>query len=87
MVVVFDNRGYRGMRGSHLAYYPDGAAARHKLFYGETIDSCDYHELATAFGAVGIRVEHPSKLKSALADGYEAVKRGKMAIINVGLEA
>ena len=86
MVIVFDNRGYRAMRGSHLAYYRDGVAARHNLFHGETLDSGDYHELARAFGAVGLCVEHPSKLKSALQEGYEAVKNGTMAIVNVRLE-
>ena len=87
MVIVFDNRGYRGMRNNHLAYYPEGVAARHKLFYGETIDSSDYEELARASGALGIRVEDPSKLKSALQDGYQAVKNGRVAIVNVRLEA
>jgi acetolactate synthase-1/2/3 large subunit len=87
MVIVFDNRGYRGMRNNHLAYYPAGVAARHKMFFGETIDSSDYEELARASGALGIRVEDPSKLKSALQDGYEAVKNGRTAIVNVRLEA
>lgn len=70
----------------HLTFYPDGVAARHHVFYGETLDSSDYDELANAFGAVGIRVEDPSKLNSALQRGYEAVKSGKVAIVNVLLE-
>jgi acetolactate synthase-1/2/3 large subunit len=87
MVIVFNNRGYRGMRDNHLAFYPDGVAARHRMFYGEMLDSSDYHELARAFGGVGIRVEDPSKLNAALKKGHEAVKNGKLAIVNALLEA
>ena len=87
MAVVFNNRGYRGMKNNHLSYYPDGVAARHNVFYGETLDSSDYDQLARASGALGIRIEEPAQLESALRQGYEAVSNGRMAIVDVRLEA
>jgi acetolactate synthase-1/2/3 large subunit len=87
MVILFNNGGYRGMRDNHLTFYPDGVAARHDEFCGETLHSSDYDELAKAFGAVGIRVEDPSTLRFDLQRGYDAVKSGKLALVNVLLEA
>ncbi len=83
MVVVFNNRGYRAMRENQISYYPDGTGAKNKLFYGESINGFDYEELAKLFGGVGIRVEDPAELKSALRQGHAAVMAGKSAIVNV----
>ena len=86
LVVVYNNNGYRGMRNNQLSYYPEGAGARHQIFYGETIGGPAYEQLATPFDGVGIRVEDPARLKSALAEGYAAVQAGKTAIVNVVME-
>ncbi len=85
MVVVYNNRGYRAMRQNQLSYYPDGAGARNKLFYGEPINAFEYEELVKLFGGVGIRVEDPAQLKSALRQGHAAVMEGRSAVVNVVL--
>ena len=41
LIVIYNNHGYRAMRDSQLAYYPDGAGARSRQFCGETIDGFD----------------------------------------------
>ena len=49
MIVVFNNKGYKSMTENQLSYYPDGAGAKHKIFYGETLDGPDYDELVRPF--------------------------------------
>ena len=86
LIVVFNNKGYRSMGNNQRNDYPDGEGARHNLLYGSMISVADYEQLAKPFGGVGIRVEDPAKLNSALREGWAAVKNGKTAIINVVLE-
>ena len=85
MVVIYNNKGYRAMRQNHLSYYPEGAGARNKLFYGEPINAFDYEELVKPFGGFGIRVEDPALLQSVLQQGHAAVMQGRSAVVNVVL--
>lgn len=85
LIVVFNNKGYRSMGNNQRNDYPEGAGAKHNLLYGSMISVADYEQLAKPFGALGIRVEDPAKLKSALREGWAAVKNGKTAIVNVVL--
>ena len=85
MIIVFNNKGYKAMKDIHNAFYPEGVAAKHDLFYGETIDCPDYAGMVAPFGAFGRRVEKPDELKAALTDGLAAVADGKTAIIDVVL--
>ncbi|MFM9972261.1 MAG: thiamine pyrophosphate-binding protein [Burkholderiales bacterium] len=85
LIVVFNNKGYRSMGNNQRNDYPEGAGAKHNLLYGSMISVADYEQLAKPFGGIGIRVEDPAKLKSALRAGWAAVKKGKTAIINVVL--
>ena len=85
LVVLFNNKAYRSMGNNQVKDYPDGAGARHGLLYGSTISVADYHDLAKPFGAVGIQVDDPAKLKAALRKGWAAVQGGKTAIVNVML--
>lgn len=86
LVVVYNNRGYRGMRDNHASYYPTGVGVRHEIFCGQRLNSLDYDELARPFGGFGIRVSDPAALKAALKEGYTAVAGGRTAIVNVVLE-
>lgn len=74
------------MRASHLRAYPDGAAAKLDIFHGYRIHSPHYHELVISFGGYGERVEEPANLREALERGLDAVKGGKLALIDVILE-
>lgn len=85
LTVVYNNGGYRAMRQNQLSYYPDGAGAKNKLFYGEPINGFAYEELPKLFGGVGLRVEDPAELRPALQKAHAAVMDGKSAVINVVL--
>jgi acetolactate synthase-1/2/3 large subunit len=85
LTVVYNNNGYRAMRQNQLSYYPDGAGAKNKLFYGEPINGFAFEELPKMFGGAGFRVEDPAELKGALEKGYAAVADGRSAVVNVVL--
>ncbi len=85
LVVIYNNKGYRSMRDSQLAYYPDGLGARNNAFYGEAIKGFDYEDLIRPFDGFGIRVEKPAELGPALRQGHAAVMEGRTAVVNVVL--
>lgn len=85
LIIIYNNKGYRSMRDSQLAYYPRGAGASSEQFYGETINGFNYEELVKPFGGIGIRVETMAELRSALQQGHAAATEGRTAIVNVVL--
>jgi thiamine pyrophosphate-dependent acetolactate synthase large subunit-like protein len=85
LIVIYNNQGYRSMRDSQLAYYPDGAGARSRQFYGETINGFNYEDLIKPFDGFGIRVETQGELQSALQRGHAVAMEGRTAIVNVAL--
>jgi acetolactate synthase-1/2/3 large subunit len=83
LTIVYNNGGYRAMRHNQLSYYPDGAGAKNKLFYGEPINGFAFEELPKLFGGTGFRVEDPAELKPTLSKAAAAVADGKSAVVNV----
>ena len=83
LIVVVNNTGYTAMAREHRAFYPDGVAAEHDLFYGRMITDLDYAELVRPFDGFGRRVEDPAALPEALEAGLAATREGKTAILNV----
>jgi thiamine pyrophosphate-dependent acetolactate synthase large subunit-like protein len=83
LIVIYNNHGYRAMRDSQLAYYPDGIGARQGLFYGEPIHGIDYEALIRPFGGLGIRVDERAALAPALEQAQRAVADGRTAVVNV----
>ena len=83
LIVVVNNTGYSAMAKEHRAFYPDGVAAEHDLFYGRMITDLDYAELVRPFDGFGQRVEDPAALPAALEAGLAATREGKTAILNV----
>ena len=83
LVVVVNNTGYSAMAKEHRAFYPDGVAAEHDLFYGRMITDLDYAELVRPFDGFGQRVDDPAALPAALEAGLAATREGKTAILNV----
>ena len=83
MTVLFNNQCYEAMRGNHLAYYPDGVAARSDIWHGVHIPGPDYAKLVEPFGGYGERVDDPSHLAQALQNGLDAVNQGRIALIDV----
>ena len=85
MTVLVNNLGYEAMRGNHLAYYPDGVAARSDIWHGVHIPGPDYAKLVEPFGGYGERVDDPANLARALRNGLDAVNEGRIALIDVVL--
>lgn len=85
MTVLFNNGCYEAMKGNHLAYYPDGNAARSNIWHGVHIPGPDYAKLVDPFGGYGERVEDPAQLAQALRNGLQAVQEGRIALIDVAL--
>ena len=83
LTVLFNNQCYEAMRGNHLAYYPDGVAARSNVWHGVDIPGPDYAKLVEPFGGYGERVEDPAQLAQALRNGLDAVSEGRIALIDV----
>jgi thiamine pyrophosphate-dependent acetolactate synthase large subunit-like protein len=83
LIVILNNNGYLAMKMEHQAYYKDGVAAAHDLFYGKPITDFDYAELAKPFGGWGKTVTDLAELPAALKDGMKAVNAGNTAIVNV----
>jgi len=83
LVIVYNNHGYRAMRKNQLSYYPDGAGAKHKLFYGEPVNEFAYEELAKLFGGYGARVERLDELSGVLKQAAAATAEGRIAVVNV----
>ena len=85
LAILFNNGGYAAMRGNHLNYYPDGAAARAGIYHGVHIPGPDYARLVEPFGGYGERVDDPAQLHQALRNGLAAVQDGRIALIDVVL--
>ncbi|HJU23277.1 MAG TPA: thiamine pyrophosphate-dependent enzyme, partial [Casimicrobiaceae bacterium] len=83
LIVIYNNHGYRSMRDSQIACYPDGIGVRNDLFYGEPIHGIDYEALIRPFGGFGINVEDPAALVPALEHARRAVLEGTIAVVNV----
>lgn len=83
LIVIYNNRGYRAMRDSQLAYYPEGVGAKGNLYYGSPISGIEYEALVRPFGGFGVRVETPAALAPALEQARRAVLDGKTAVVNV----
>jgi acetolactate synthase-1/2/3 large subunit len=83
LIVIYNNQGYRAMRDSQVAYYPDGIGARQGLFYGEPIHGIEYEALIRPFDGFGIRVDESAALAPALEQAQRAVADGRTAIVNV----
>ena len=81
LTVLFNNGGYEAMRGNHLAYYPDGVAARSDIWHGVHIPGPAGGSLRRLRG----RVEDPADLAQALRNGLAAVNEGRVALIDVVL--
>ena len=83
LTVLFNNGSYEAMKGNHLAYYPDGDAARSGIWHGVHIPGPDYARLVEPFGGYGERVDDPAQLADALRNGLAAVQEGRIALIDV----
>lgn len=85
LTIIFNNGAYEAMRGNHLNYYPDGAAARSGIYHGVHIPGPDYARLVEPFGGYGARITDPSQLPQTLQTALAAIQNGRLALIDVAL--
>ncbi len=87
LVVLFDNAGYLSQKNDVVREYPQGFAVKTNQFVGTSITPRpDYVKLAEAFGGQGEKVEKPAEVRAALQRGFEAVAKGKLALVHFVLE-
>jgi acetolactate synthase-1/2/3 large subunit len=85
LTVIFNNGCYAAMK-AHARFYPEGYSVRHNRYYGVSCGpSPDYSGVAEAFGGYGERVEDPSEVRAAIARALEAVRDGRLALLDVVL--
>lgn len=86
-VILFNNAGYLSQKTDVATYYPQGQAVKTGRFAGTSIAPApDYAALARAYGGVGERVEEPREVRAALQRGFDAVARGRLALVDVVLK-
>jgi acetolactate synthase-1/2/3 large subunit len=86
LTVLFNNQGYLSMKRGVQQLYPQGWAVKTNTFYGAAIaPRPDYAAIARAFDGYGETVEDPGKIRPALQRALEAVRGGKVALVDVVL--
>ena len=86
-VIVFNNAGYQSQKNDVGNYYPQGNAVKAGEVIGTRIAPApDYTLLARAYGGVGEVVEKPADVRAALQRGIAAVRKGRLALLDVRLK-
>jgi len=86
MTVIYNNQGWNAPKQISRGQYPDGFAAKSGNFHTSLAPSAQFHLIAQAAGGgFAKEVTDPKALRAALAEGRQAVKDGKTAVINVML--
>ena len=86
MTVIYNNQGWNAPKQITKRQHPDGAAVKNDNFRTSLSPSAKLDLVAQAAGgAFAKTVSEPGELRQALAEGREAVKLGKAAVINVML--
>jgi acetolactate synthase-1/2/3 large subunit len=87
LVVLFDNAGYFSQKNDVVREYPQGFAVKTNQFIGTSITPRpDYVKLAEAFGGQGERIEKPADVRAALKRGFDAIAKGRVALVHIVLE-
>lgn len=85
-IVLFNNQSYLSMERSLIRYFPSGSAKRSGIHPGGPIaPSPDYRLLADAYGGIGVRVEKPGEIKTALEDSLSCLQQGRLTLLDVVL--
>ncbi len=84
LTIISNNRTWYAVRQSTLDVFPEGHAAKANIMpLTELKPSPDYEKVITTCGGVGEKVEQPGDLLAALKRGFEAVRSGTPALVNV----
>ena len=84
LTIISNNQTWHAVRQSTLDIFPEGHAAKANIMpLTELKPSPDYEKVITTCGGVGEKVEQPSDLMAAIKRGFEAVRSGTPALVNV----
>ena len=84
LTIISNNQTWHAVRQSTLDIFPEGHAAKANIMpLTELKPAPDYEKVITTCGGVGEKVEQPSDLMAAIKRGFEAVRSGTPALINV----
>ncbi|MCL2401313.1 MAG: thiamine pyrophosphate-requiring protein, partial [Oscillospiraceae bacterium] len=84
MTVIYNNQGWNAPKQITTRQHPDGYAVRDNNFWTRLNPPARLDLVAEAAGGAFARtVEDPKALRQALAEGREAVRQGRAAVINV----
>jgi acetolactate synthase I/II/III large subunit len=84
LTIISNNQSWHAVRASTLDVFPDGHAAKaNSMPLTELKPTPDYEKVITTCGGVGMKVEQPSDLFDTIKRGFEAVRSGTPALINV----
>ena len=86
MTIIYNNQGWNAPKLASMGQYPDGYAIKSGSFYTSLAPSAQLDLIAQAAGnAFAKTVSNPKDLRQALAEGKQAIKNGKAAVINAML--
>ena len=85
LYVIFNNSMWNAVRGSTLAVFPDGYAAKSNHPPISPLDPTnEYHKIMDVFGGHGEKVDDPAALPEALERAVKVVREeGRQALLNV----
>ncbi|MFD2419684.1 thiamine pyrophosphate-requiring protein [Amycolatopsis pigmentata] len=87
LTVVLDNGGWHATKRNVLRQYPDGAAAKTGRYWVDLSQTADLAGVAAAAGgAFAATVTEIDELAPSLAEGLDAVKTGRAAVVRVVLD-
>src|SRR5262245_52977804 len=84
LTIITNNHAWQAVRQSTLDVYPDGKAAKANVMpLVELTPSPDYEKVIESCGGYGARVDKAGDLKAALKKGFDAIRSGTPALLNV----
>ena len=86
LTVIYNNQGWNAPKMITRGQHPDGFAVKTNNYWTSLAPSAQLDKIAEAAGGAFARtVTVPGELRQALAEGKEAVAKGRCAVINVML--
>lgn len=87
LTIIYNNRGWKSPKLSTLGVHPEGIAKNNEMFWTDFGEITKYEKVAEASGgALGLVAKDPDTLRDVIQEGFNAVKNGRSAVINVYLE-
>lgn len=87
LTIVYNNYGWKSPKLSTLGVHPEGVAKQTNNFGIDFAKSADLAKISEASGdALALTVEKPEDLQSSIRKGFDSVKNGVSAVIDVRIK-